>query len=136
MSADTGRGGLARLELRVERLKVTFRFTFAFHAREVRFECDAGDGFKRVFPETFSFHKDRHDPMELSLQLDDLQRRPRLLSARAHRRDSDELVSRLLAQAPRYLERVAAGLETQDLPPALRLRIHQDVALLCQILLR
>ena len=33
---------LERLELRVERLRLTFRFTYAFHAREVRFECDRG----------------------------------------------------------------------------------------------
>jgi hypothetical protein len=35
---------LDRLELRVERLRLTFRFTYAFHAREVRFECDRGEG--------------------------------------------------------------------------------------------
>jgi hypothetical protein len=81
-------GGVERLELRVERLQATFRFTFAFHAREVRFEVDEGEGFRRVFPETFSFHRERHDPAELSLQLDDLLRKPQLLSMRAHRRDS------------------------------------------------
>ena len=86
-----GRAGLERLELRVERLQVAFRFTFAFHAREVRFEVDEGEGFRRVFPETFSFHRERHDPTELPLQLDDLLRKPRLLSARAHRRDCSRL---------------------------------------------
>ena len=65
---------MERLELRVERLEVTFRFTFAFHAREVRFELDDGEGFQRIFPETFSFHLDRHDPSELRMQLDDLLR--------------------------------------------------------------
>jgi hypothetical protein len=130
-------GGVERLELRVERLQVTFRFTFAFHAREVRFEVDEGDGFRRVFPETFSFHRERHDPAELSLQLDDLLRKPQLLSMRAHRRDSVELVNRLLAQAPRYLERVCARLsEGEDLDEGIRLRVNQDVALLCQLLLR
>ena len=69
-------GGLERLELRIERLQVTFRFTYAFHAREVRFERDAGAGFTRVFPETFSFRADRHDPAELYLQLEDLLRKP------------------------------------------------------------
>jgi hypothetical protein len=132
-----GRAGLERLELRVERLQVAFRFTFAFHAREVRFEVDEGEGFRRLFPETFSFHRDRHDPMELPLQLDDLLRKPRLLSARAHRRDSTELVARLLSQAPRYLERVCERLgEAGDLDEGIRLRVHQDVALLCQLLLR
>ena len=29
----------------MERLALSFRFTFAFHAREVRFECDLGDGY-------------------------------------------------------------------------------------------
>jgi len=54
--------GLERLELRVERLALNFRFTFAFHAREVRFECDYGEGFERIFPETFSFQANVHDP--------------------------------------------------------------------------
>ena len=55
-----------RLELRVERLRVTFRFTFAFHAREVRFESDAGEGYGRVFPETLTWQAThlptRHEP--------------------------------------------------------------------------
>ena len=33
---------LERMELRIERLRLVFRFTYAFHAREVRFECDRG----------------------------------------------------------------------------------------------
>ena len=78
---------MERLELRVERLNVTLRFTFAFHARQVRFERDDGEGFAPLFPETFSFHPDRHDPSELSLQLDDLLRKPQLISPRAHLRD-------------------------------------------------
>lgn len=46
-------------------------------------------------------------------------------------------MERLLAQAPRYIESICTRLETQaDLGPALRVRIHQDVALLCQLLLR
>jgi hypothetical protein len=135
--SEAERGGLERLELRVERLNVTLRFTFAFHARAVRFERDEGDGFQSLFPETFSFHRERHDPTELSLQLDDLLRKPQLISARAHQRDSSELMGRLLAQAPRYIEAMCTRLETQaDLAPAVRVRVHQDVALLCQMLLR
>ncbi len=84
--------GLPRLELRVERLQLSFRFTLAFHAREVRFEIAQGDGpFERIFPETFSFHSARHDPTELFLQLDDLLTKPRLLAARANRRDARNL---------------------------------------------
>ena len=105
--------GLPRLELRLERLHVTFRFTFAFHAREVRFEVDRGSGFERVFPETFSFHEDRHDPAELILQLDDLMQKPRLLSPEANRRDLRGLVVRLLSEAPRYLEQLCETLEDQ-----------------------
>jgi hypothetical protein len=128
---------LERLELRVERLNVTLRFTFAFHARQVRFERDDGEGFAPLFPETFSFHPDRHDPSELSLQLDDLLRKPRLISPRAHLRDCSELMGRLLAQAPRYIEAMTTRLETQvDLDPGVRVRVHQDVALLCQLLQR
>ena len=74
--------GLPRLELRVERLQLTFRFTFAFHAREVRFEIARGGGDSSASsPRPSRFHAARHDPTELFLQLDDLLRKPR--SARA-----------------------------------------------------
>lgn len=131
--------GLPRLELRIQRLGLTFRFTFAFHAREVRFEREGGgsEGFERVFPETFSFHAARHDPAELSVQLEDLLSKPRLLGPDAKRRDAQNLVVRLLTQAPRYLESLLVDLETQGrLDPETRLRVHQDVALLAQTLLR
>ena len=129
--------GLQRLELRIERLQAIFRFTFAFHAREVRFEIDRGEGFERIFPETFSFHADRHDPAELILQLDDLLHRTRLLHPNANRRDSRELVRRLLSAAPVYLDEICEQLDADsDLAPALHLRFHQDVALLAQLLVR
>jgi hypothetical protein len=116
----------------MERLARTFRFTFAFHAREVRFECDYGVGFERIFPETFSFHSDRHDPAELLFQLEDLINRPELLGPRANRRDANELVSRLLAEVPRYLEGLGHSLEGR-LPEAGWLHLNQDLALFCQI---
>lgn len=125
-------GGLSRLELRMERLELSFRFTFAFHAREIRFECDRGEGYQRVFPETFSFHGDQHDPAELFFQLDDLLNRPELLAPRANRRDSQELVIRLLTRVPQYLEALADNLAGR-LPDPPRLRLHQDMALFCQI---
>ena len=137
-----GTDALPRLELRVERLQLTFRFTFAFHAREVRFEVchgtpDGDDEFERIFPETFSFHATRHDPTELFLQLDDLLTKTRLLGGRASPRDQRNLMTRLLAAAPRYLDGLVAHLEKGDrLRPDARLRFHQDVALLSQILLR
>ncbi len=135
--APPRRGGLSRLTLRIERLQATFRFTFAFHAREVRFEIDRGDGFERIFHETFSFHAGRHDPTELILQLDDLLRRTRLLHPNANRRDSRELVGRLLAAAPVYLDGICAELDADDqLDEAMHLRFHQDVALLAQLLVR
>ncbi|NQZ98827.1 MAG: hypothetical protein HRU01_20175, partial [Myxococcales bacterium] len=56
---ESAASALDRLELRIERLGITVRFTYAFHAREVRFERDTGNGFERIFPETFSFHADR-----------------------------------------------------------------------------
>jgi len=129
---------LPRLELRVERLQLTFRFTLAFHAREVRFEVARGDGnFERVFPETFSFHAARHDPTELFLQLDDLLTKTRVLSNDASARDAKNLMTRMLAAAPRYLDGLCEHLESNDrLRPDARLRFHQDVALLSQILLR
>jgi len=142
MAAPAGVGsaahpGLDRLELRIERLKVTFRFTFAFHAREVRFERDAGEGFERVFPETFSFHAHRHDPAELLLQLEDLVTKPRLLDRSANKRDAEQLVVRLLAEAPHYLERMIDGLDASGrLSGSARARVHQDVALLSQVFKR
>ena len=129
---------LPRLELRVERLQLTFRFTFAFHAREVRFEISRGEKpFERVFPETFSFHAPRHDPTELFLQLDDLLTKTRLLDPSASARDARNLMTRMLSAAPLYLDGLCDHLEDSGrLRPEARLRFHQDVALLSQILLR
>ncbi len=127
---------LERLELRVERLQLTFRFTYAFHAREVRFERDEGGGFSRVFPETFSFHPQRHDPAELYLQLDDLSRKPRLLSPRANQRDANTLIARLLLAVPRYLEGVLDRLEAEGRLEGAMTRVYVDVALLAQMLQR
>jgi hypothetical protein len=125
---------LDRLELRVERLKLTFRFTYAFHAREVRFECDRGKGFVRLFPETFSFRPDHHDPAEVYLQLVDLARKPRLLSPDAKRRDAQLLVSRLVIALPRYLERLLDRLEREGRLSEQRLTcVYEEVALLAQI---
>jgi hypothetical protein len=128
---------LNRLELRVERLHLTIRFTYAFHAREVRFEVDDGDGYQRIFPETFSFHASRHDPAELYLQFNDLASKPALLSPRANRRDVDVLFSRLALGIPRYLETMIDRLESEPrLAPAALTRIYEDVALLVQTLTR
>jgi hypothetical protein len=128
---------LDRLELRVERLRLTFRFTYAFHAREVRFECDRGQGFERIFPETFSFHAKRHDPAELFLQLQDLVSRPSLLAPEARARDAQLLTSRLLLQLPRHLEAVLQRLESDArLGPEALQRVWQDVALISQIAMR
>ncbi|HEX5066778.1 MAG TPA: hypothetical protein VFY49_11740 [Myxococcota bacterium] len=128
---------LDRLELRVERLRLTFRFTYAFHAREVRFECDRGQGFERIFPETFSFHAKRHDPAELFLQLQDLASRPSLLAPEARARDAQLLTSRLLLQLPRHLEALLRRLESDPrLGPETLLRVWQDVALIAQIAMR
>lgn len=129
---------LPRLELRIERLQLTFRFTFAFHAREIRFEIAEDDGpFERVFPETFSFHVARHDPTELFLQLEDLLTKSRTLGPRASARDARNLMTRMLSSAPRYLDGLCRHLEESNrLRADARLRFHQDVALLSQILIR
>ena len=96
---------LPRLELRIERLQLTFRFTFAFHAREVRFEIATdGSAYERIFPETFSFHASRHDPTELFLQLEDLLTKSRMLGPKASARDARNLMTRMLSTAPRYLD--------------------------------
>jgi hypothetical protein len=126
---------IPRLELRIERLKASYRFTYAFHAREVRFERDAGDGFQSVFPETFSFHAARHDPAELYLRLDDLWSNPRRLSAQATRRDAEELMTRLLAALPATLENVLARL-ADGANAAAYLRACEDVSVFSAIALR
>jgi hypothetical protein len=130
-------GALNRLEIRVERLNLTIRFTYAFHAREVRFERDDGNGYERIFPETFSFHASRHDPAELYLQLEDLATKPRLISPNANRRDADVLFSRMALGIPRYLDALLTRLEEEGrLGDAALTRSYEDLALLVQTLLR
>jgi len=93
--------------------------------------------FERIFPETFSFNATRHDPTELFLQLDDLLTKPRLLGPRANARDARNLMTRMLSAAPRYLDGLCGHLERAGrLRADARLRFHQDVALLSQMLLR
>jgi hypothetical protein len=137
-SGQAPRPALPRLVLRVERLQLSFRLTFAFHAREVRFEvAEAEDRFERIFPETFSFDASRHDPTELLLQLEDLLTKPRLLAARASNRDVRNLMVRILSAAPHYLEEVCRHVDGANrLAGEARVRFHQDVALLSQLLLR
>ncbi len=126
--------GLDRLDLRVERLRATVRFTWAFHAREIRFEVDDGSGFRRSFPETFSFHIARHDPAELYLQLEDLWSRPALLSTKATRRDAEDVIGRLLLALPRHLERVIDRLERAGTDAVVGARVYEDLLLLSRIL--
>jgi len=103
----------------------------------VRFECDRGSGFERLFPETFSFHADRHDPAELFLQLTDLAEKTNVLSPTARRRDAELLTTRLVLGAPRYLEAVLDQLEADPRLDAQRLdKVYIDLALLSEILVR
>lgn len=127
--------GIPRLEFRIERLKTSYRFSYAFHAREVRFERDAGQGWENVFPETFSFRAERHDPTELYLRLEDLWTNPRRLAGAAGRRDAEELVLRLLGALPRVLAGVLERLRDDESETTL-LRVAEDVAVFAQIALR
>ncbi len=121
----------------MERLRTTYRFTWAFHAREVRFEADRGQGFRRAFPETFSFRPERHDPAELYLQLDDLWSNPRILAETATRREAEEVVRRLLQAVPRYLERILVRVESDArVGPAALAVLNADATLLVRTLLR
>ena len=131
----SGPAGIPRLEFRIERLRTSYRFSYAFHAREVRFERDGGHGFENVFPETFSFRADRHDPTELYLRLEDLWTNPRRLAPEAGRRDSEELVLRLLSALPRTLASVLDRLRDDESQAAL-LRAAEDVAVFAQIAIR
>ena len=131
----SGAAGIPRLEFRIERLKANYRFSYAFHAREVRFERDVGHGFESVFPETFSFRAERHDPTELYLRLEDLWTNPRRLAPEAGRRDCEELVLRLLSALPRTLASVLERLRDDESEAAL-LRAAEDVAVFGQIAIR
>jgi len=125
---------LPRVELRVDRVGVRFRFTYAFHARELRFERDSGEGFERLFAETFSCHADRHDPSELYIQLEDLWSNPRLLSSGANRRDAENLARRFLAALPGCLERAIDRLEAEGgAGSPLHSRTCEDIALVAHV---
>lgn len=103
----------------------------------MRFESDAGEGFRRAFPETFSFRPERHDPAELYLQLDDLWSNPRILAEAATRREAEEVVRRLLEAAPRYVERILRRMEGDAaLSPSALSVLHADATLLVRTLLR
>ncbi len=133
--ASGARPAIPRLDFRIERLRTVYRLTYAFHAREVRFERDSGDGFQTVFPETFSFHADRHDPAELYLRFEDLWTQPSLLAPKAGRRDCEELMINLLGALPDTLAAVLHRLSESENPKAL-LRASEDVAVFGQVALR
>jgi hypothetical protein len=97
----------------------------------VRLERDGGDGFRRIFPETFSFHADQHDPAELYLQLEDLWSNPRLLGEGANHRDAERVLLRLCAALPRYLESLLDNLEARaSLDDRMLAAVYEDVALI------
>lgn len=125
---------LDRLDYRVERLRTDLRFTYAFHTREVRFERDVGNGFERIFPETFAFRAGRHDPAELYLQLEDVWTKPQLLSQKANRRDAEDVLLRLAEAMPSYLERVLDRLETADTDERILTQAYEDAGLLALVM--
>lgn len=120
----------------MERIQLRLRFAWAFHAREVRFERVAGGTPPAaLFPETFSFHLEHHDPFELHLQLEDLWADPRRLGEGATRREVQGAVRRLLAALPGYLERVLDHLQAGGrLAGAASVRIHGDLVVLTRTL--
>ncbi len=128
---------MPQLLIAVDRLGLRVRITWAFHAREVRFERETPKGFIPLFAETFSFHLDRHDPFELQLQLEDLWSDPRRLDAAATRRDSQDLVRRILAGAPGYVEAVLDQLvQSGRLSGAASVRVHTDAVVLARVIAR
>jgi hypothetical protein len=90
-----------------------------------------------VFPETFSFRAEQHDPAELYLQLDDLWSNPRRVAEAANRRDAERAMRRLVIALPRYLERILDRLEAEGrLDEAALSRVHGDVAILVLVVAR
>ena len=129
----------APLEVEVERRGIRLRFSWAFHAREVRFERvpmsagAAGAAATPLFAETFSFHLEHHDPFELHLQLEDLWSDPRRLGEGATRREAQAALRRLLAGVPAYLERVLDALAASRPPSGeASVRIHGDLVVLAR----
>ena len=103
----------------------------------MRFERVGAGGFEPLFPETFSFHLERHDPFELQLQLEDLWTDPRRLGAGVTRRDAQEFVRRLLAAAPGYVEALLDQLDREGrLTGAASVRVHSDVIVLGRVFAR
>lgn len=109
------------------------RLTYAFHAREVRFERDAGEGPEPLFPETFSFHADRHDPAELYFRLEDLWTNPARIAPAASRREAEDLVRRLVAALPARLEGALERFEGDAAGGAARARVCEDVAVFAEV---
>jgi len=127
--------GVPPLLLAVERTGAQIRVTWAFHAREVRFERAGPDGFEPLFPETFSFHLQRHDPFELQLQLEDLWSEPRRIGSDVTRRDAQGVMRRLLAATPGYLESILDQLDREGrLSGAASVRVHADVVVFARAL--
>jgi hypothetical protein len=137
-AAPAAARAIAPLEVEIERLGLRVRFSWAFHAREVRFERvptaaggAAAAGATPLFAETFSFHLEHHDPFEFHLQLEDLWSDPRRIGEGATRRDAQEALRRLLAGVPAYLERVLDGLQQgRPMTGAASVRIHGDLVVL------
>jgi len=103
----------------------------------VRFERSTGDGFERIFTETFSFHAHRHDPAELYLQLEDVWSHPRRIAPGATRRDAERALRRLVWALPRYLERILDRLEgRRDTAAGVGERVCADVAVLVAVVRR
>jgi hypothetical protein len=118
-----------------ERTGAQIRVTWAFHAREVRFERAGADGFEPLFPETFSFHLQRHDPLELQLQLEDLWSDPRRIGADVTRREAQGVMRRLLSAAPGYLESILDQLDREGrLSGDASVRVHADVVVFARAL--
>ncbi len=103
----------------------------------MRFERATDTGWVSLFPEVYSFHLDRHEPFELYLQLEDLWSDPHRLGEAATRRDAQDLVRRLLALAPAYLEGVLRSLAADERFSDEGLaRLHGDALVLIRALHR
>jgi hypothetical protein len=112
------------------------RVTWAVHARDLRLERETADGFVRSFPR-------RSPSISIAMIRSScssnwkISGRTRADSTRVRRGDSQDLVRRILAAAPGYVEAILEQLaQGGRLSGAASVRVHTDAVVLARVLAR